>query len=87
MKQSRRGVPCGSRFQIGQVLMNRYGELEGAVTDITYAYLKTYDNTISKLSVVHLDYAKEGVVKPVAVREDYLTDYVGIDPDGEVGSD
>ena len=87
MKQSRRGVPYGSRFQIGQVLMNRYGELEGAVTDITYEYLKIYDDGVSKLSVVHLDYTKEGVVKPVAIREDYLTDYVGIDPDGVVGGD
>ena len=83
MKRSIHGVPQGSRFQIGQVLMNRYGKVEAAVTDITYAYLKTYDNTISKLPVVHLDYTKEGVVKPVAVREDYLTDYVGIDPDGD----
>ena len=87
MKQSRRGVPYGSRFQIGQVLMNRYGELEGAVTDITYEYLNTYNNVVSKLPVVHLDYTKEGVVKPVAVREDYLTDYVGIDPVEDVGGD
>ena len=87
MKQSRRGVPYGSRFQIGQVLMNRYGELEGAVTDITYEYLKIYDDGVSKLSVVHLDYTKEGVVKPVAIREDYLTDYVGIYPDGVIADD
>ena len=87
MKRSRCGVPHGSRFQIGQVLMNRYGELEGAVTDITYEYLKIYDDGVSKLSVVHLDYTKEGVVKPVAIREDYLTDYVGIDPDGVITDD
>ena len=83
MKRSRYTVPYGSRFQIGQFLMNHNGELEAAVTDITYEELKTYV-TVSKLPVVHLDYTKQGVVKPVAIREDYLTDYVGIDPDGVI---
>ena len=87
MKRSKYTVPYGSRFQIGQVLMNRRGELEAAVTDITYEYLQTYDKSVSKLPVVHLDYTKQGVVKPVVIREDYLTDYVGIDPDGVVTGD
>ena len=84
MKQNRYSVPCGSRFQVGQFLMNRRGELEASVTEITYEDLQAYDYTISKLPVVHLDYTKQGVIKPVAIREDYLTDYVGIDPDGVI---
>jgi hypothetical protein len=73
-----------SRFFIGQHLMNKDGELEGLIIDITYEHMPDHSGGTCKVPVVHLAHPKHAAVATVAIREDYLSGYVGVDPDGVI---
>ena len=64
--------------------MHKDGHLEGFVKDITYKVVKEQDGASSKVPVIHVDVEKSVLGRPFRLREDFLRDYVGVDPDGVI---
>ena len=68
-----------SRFQVGQHIMDENGKLKGPIVDITYEKVTDFMGGIIKVPILHLEH---GFSRPFCVREDLLTDYGSVDPDG-----